>query len=263
MSHAPLPYPTEEPFVAEISYSGPPGKEVPMALIRLTGSMPHLAAHVGLDAVGLLAVVVSTHTANGGVGPSAAQVGAALGRPAWAARLALLRVARRHWRGQPLMQVVRRASGYETFHPTPIVLGRRQSLPPSAAAPPSAAPAGREAVISASREKYSRPRSEVEREVIASLGLPSPEEMAAAAAAMPKKPADLNARWAVERLVKAGVDYPLSVKLVNDFGPDRCLRQLRFIEYRRVKSRARYLVAAIRGDYQQPPNYPTDAEGAS
>jgi hypothetical protein len=191
-------------------------------------------------------------TANGVVGPSATQMAVTLGRPALLVRLRLRRLARRYWRGQPLLRVSRTAAGMETFHPTPLVLGRRESFPPPTAAQ-AAAPAGSDAVIAASRAAYARPREEVERELRSVHGWPAPDEIKTFAASQQKVPENLDERWAVERLAKEKVDYSLAVKLVREFGAECCLRQLRWLPYRKgIKDRKRYIVGAIQADYAAP-----------
>ena len=113
-------------------------------------------------------------------------------------------------------------------------------------------PAGRDRIIAASRAAYARPREIVEQEINATQGWPDRAEMEMAAAQSPQKPTDIESRWAVERLSKAGIDYSLGIKLVREFGAERCLKRLRWIEYRKVKNRARYLVAAITHDCEKP-----------
>jgi len=115
------------------------------------------------------------------------------------------------------------------------------------------AAAAREKVIEASRAAYARPREEVEREMRSNQGWPHPDELQPIADAAAKPPEVLDERWAVERLAKEKVDYSLAVKLVKEYGAERCLRQLRLLPYRKgIKKVARYIVGAIQGDYAGP-----------
>jgi len=115
----------------------------------------------------------------------------------------------------------------------------------------SVAPAARERVIHASRSAYAKPRAEVEREIRSTQGWPHPDEMQALADAAAKPPEDLDERWAVERLSKEKVDYALAVKLVGEYGAERCLRQLGLLPYRKgIKNTARYIVSAIQHDFE-------------
>lgn len=250
MIHDPLPHPNEEPFVAIVTHDL---RMVPSANVIVGRGLPELAKEIGLEAVGELALLMAFVRSNGAVAPSVADIASALGRPGLLVRLRLMRLARRYWRGQPLLRVCRRPSGWETFHPTLVVLGRREALPPVPATLDRGAPAARERVIEASRAAYARPREEVEREMRSNQGWPHPDELQAIADAAAKPPKDLDERWAVERLAKEKVDYSLAVKLVKEYGAERCLRQLRRLPYRKgIKNVARYIVGAIQGDYAGP-----------
>ena len=238
------------------------GGLVPTSRIVVGRGLHALAQDVGFEAVGELLVLMGFVTANGAVGPSAADVASALGRLELLVRLRLGRLARRYWRGQPLLHVVRRPSGWDTFHPTSIVLGRREILPPPAT--PGVAPAGFEKVRQASREAYARPRADVEREIRSTQGRPHPDELSEAAASGPKVPEDLDERWVVERLVKEKVDYSLAIKLVKECGVRRCLNQLVWLPRRGgVKNKARYIVGAIQNDYAAPHKKPDKSSGDS
>jgi len=249
------PDPHEPPFVAEVTHGWDrANRPVPTARVVVGHGLPAFAGEVGADAAGTVASLTAFVTANGVVGPSAAQVSAALGKPELLVRLRLLRLARRHWRGQPVLRVSETAAGLETFHPGPLVLGRRESFPPPAAAN-AAAPAVPGAVIAASRAAYARPREDVERELRSLHGWPHPDEIEEFAASQQKPPENLDERWAVERLAKEKVDYSLAIKLVREFGAERCLRQLRWLPYRKgIKNKARYIVGAIREEYPPPGN---------
>ena len=151
-----------------------------------------------------------------------------------------------------MLRVVRRASGRETFHPSAIFLGRREAVPLTAS-PQGDAPAGRDRVVAASREEYCRPLEEVEREIRSIQGWAHPDELKKFADEQARPPSDLDERWAVERLVKEKIDYALALKLVREYGAQRCLRQIKLMPYRTgIKNNSRYLVGAIQNDYPEP-----------
>jgi len=250
----------EPPFVAEVYAVGSePNRFEPACRVRLGTGFRRLASRISPDCLRDLTILLSFATANGRISPSAADLSGGLGVPVWRARLRLFRLALTHWEGQPLVRVLRHPNGLVTFPPSDTVCGRQEL--PTAAALVSAAPARGDVVRAVSRARYSRPRAEVEREILAHQGWPSPEEMAAAAAGHGKMPEDIDGIWAVNRLMKAGIDYSLALRLLREFGADRCLRQCAWLEYRggSVKNKRRFLVAAIRGDYAKPATAPDTA----
>lgn len=254
MNHSSLPSSLEEPFIAEVIHGWDrSSRPVPSARIVVGSGLPSLIADLGPSDVGYLALLMPFVTANGDVGPSAATVSAALGGLRPTLRLRLLRLARRYWRGQPVLYVRRTASGLETFHPAKLVLGRREFFPPPETPHGVSPAAGSRAIIDASRAAYARPKAEVEKELTIINGWPARDELDALAQAAAQPPGSLDERWAVERLAKESVDYSLAVKLVREYGAERCLRQLRALPGRRgIRDKKRYIVGAIMRDYPLP-----------
>jgi hypothetical protein len=253
MIHEPILRPNEPPFIAEVIHEPTSSTHfVTRSRIVLGASIDQMAHDLNLETLGVLTLFMDFVKPNGAVGPSAEELARALGHPVWQIRLRLLRLARQQWRGQPLLRVVRRPSNRETFHPGPAVLGLREARP-IAAALPSVAPADREQVLDASRRAYARPKEIVEQEIRALQGWPHPTELRELREAQDKPPSDLNERWAVERLSKEKVDYSLALKLVKEYGAERCLKQLKLLPYRKgIKNKARYIVGAIQADYAAP-----------
>jgi len=258
--HAPKQPAWEPPIVVEVfADSNHEASFVPKSRIRLGSSFRQLAATIPADRLRDLLILITFTTANGRLSPSAPDIAGALGLAVWQARLRLYRLSLTMWQGQPLVRGLKHPGGLTTFSPSPQVLEMRQELPPAAALP-SDAPTRFEQVVQASREQYSRPREEVEREITARQGWPSAEEMEAARLSRETEPTELNAVWAANRLSKAGVDYGLALKLIRQFGAEACIQQVAWIEYRSVKNKARYLVAAIQKSYAKPPDAPIGSD---
>lgn len=257
MIHVPRPPDYEAPVVVEV-FADPGHAEgfVPKSRVRLGSGFRQLAASVPPDRLRDLLVVASFATANGRVAPSPPEIAGGLGVAVWQARLRAFRLARTEWQGQPLVSILRYPDGRTLFSPGPLVLERRQELPP-AATPSGVAPANGDKVREESRRRYARRRETVEREISARQGWLSPEEMEDARQSLEREPEELDAVWAANRLSRAGVDYGLAVRLVRQYGAEACLRQAAWIEYRTVKNRARYLVSAIQNDYARPAGAPT------
>lgn len=253
MIHVPPKLPDEPPFIVEISYEPEKnGSFHPTSRIVIGAGMRTLGAKQSAEIVGILTILASHVTANGTISPTARTLQRAVGMRVFG-RLRLARLARMKYRGQPLVVILKTAAGTEMFRLGSTLLMRRELPPAQSAAPVGAAPAGRDVVLMHSRTTYSRDRESVEREIMARNGFVSPEEIEEAGKNRPKPPTDLESTWAVQRLMKEQVDYSLAVKLVNDYGAERVLRQVKAIDRRRIKTkRNRYLVAAIMHDYPVP-----------
>jgi hypothetical protein len=100
--------------------------------------------------------------------------------------------------------------------------------------------ASKEAVVQASREKYTRPQEEVESMVLAQLGF-HPEENSS------------TPEGAIRRgLRDAGLSRDQIEFLLTEYGYDACKRQLDWLPLRAAKNPSRFLVAAIEGNYDPP-----------
>jgi hypothetical protein len=91
-----------------------------------------------------------------------------------------------------------------------------------------------------SREKYARPRAEVERMVLEQLGH-HPEESA-------ETPEGETRRG----LQSVGVSREQIDLLIEEFGIEACHRQVQWLPLRGAKNPGRYVVAAIQDNYSPP-----------
>jgi len=203
-----------------------------------------------------LLLVLTFLTPNGDVRPAVAELAAAMGVPEGRARPRLARLAALSWRGEPLLRELPRESGLDAVTPAPALLAFADAPPQFRDAPPAPPPpvAGREAVVAYSRAHYARPRAEVEAEIARFYGWDvqaqgeQAERLREREAALP--PAR---RGLLGQLVRRGVDREQALALVTERAPEAVQRQLDWLPYRQAKSPARFLVAAIAGDYGPPP----------
>lgn len=157
-------------------------------------------------------------------------------------RKQLLALATFHWRGAPLARHLQE-SAMERFTLGSQLLGE-ETLDTSLPLPlPEALPramASREAIVEMSREKYGRPRLEVEKIVLEQLGY-HPEESSE------------TPEGEVRRGLRAvGVERDQIDALLEEFGVEACHRQVRWLPLRGAKSPGRYVVAAIQENYGPP-----------
>lgn len=216
--------------------------------LRDSGMLQSLSDEASRTLLALLAFV----TPNGLLRPAIPQVAAAMGTTEQAARERVCRLAQVVWRGELLVMLQRAESGMETVTVSPLVVsaldtegplrqGEEVSLQlPYGMEGNQEAPSVRERIIENSRAHYARPRAEVERMVMEQLGY-SPEQ------------ADDTPEGAAHRKLSAlGVLPEEADLLVKEYGVDAVLRQVEWLPYRQARNPARYLVAAIQGNYEPP-----------
>lgn len=156
-------------------------------------------------------------------------------------RKQFLVLATTYWKEAPLVRHLSESS-MERFLLSEHVLGEETletsvSLPvPDQVSPPG----HREAIIQMSREKYARPRAEVERMVLEQLGH-HPEESA-------ETPEGETRRG----LRNVGVSREQIDLLIEEFGIEACHRQVQWLPLRGAKNPGRYVVAAIQDNYSPP-----------
>lgn len=137
-------------------------------------------------------------------------------------------------------------SGLELFSPSPRVLttrdtGEELGKPAVDTGSNHAATSHRQAIIEHSRASHTKPRAEVEREVLKQLGLPEPETFD-----------DSPEGELRRRLYAIGMAQDAASALIEEFGLEAVIRQLDWLPYRGAKDPARYLAAAVRGHYAEP-----------
>ncbi len=201
-----------------------------------------------------LLTLLSFLTPNGDIHPTIHEIAEALGISAGSVRDFMEPLTQLHWQGAPLAIPLLRESGMDGYMLSPkaavhvhkVVLDAHlEATMEPAPEPLGYIPAGREAIVSASRAKYARPRTEVEREIEEALGH-DPRE----ADASPEGEAR-------RRLYTLGVPRDEIESLLTEHSAQEALQQLDWLPLRGAKSPTRFVVAAIRGHYEPPAGYPS------
>jgi len=245
-----------KPFIIE-SLSPPAGGVAfaPSAVVQLTVALRTcglLHRLPGDDLKNLIYVLTFVHP-NGWCQPTIFELAHAMQVSRPKARERLARLASFDWHGKPLLTELRRESGMDGYAPSPLIVGHALTEPvePTPTEPPIRA-AGRDAVIAYSRAHYARPRAEVEREMAIQNGWPLPEEIEAQHAAKPAIDEDADHANARRRLLGMNVPGEEVDRIMAAYPIERILQQILWLPYRNAKSKARFIVAAIDGDYDAP-----------
>lgn len=259
-----MPYPKApspeqpRPFVVEhvregLTRSGsfaPAARLVLTPALRLSGL---LAALPDAEAKSLL-LLLTFLTPNGDVRASLPELAEGLRVSEDKARRRMGRLADLRWRGRPLALSRATDTGLELFTLSPALVEERQA--PEAAPLPPAAPyraAGREAVISYTRETYARPRAEVEAGIARRMGWGSPDGEDLPPLEGEGAERTRARREAYRSLLKLGVPPEQATHLATAYPPDEVTDQINWLPWRGAKSPARFVVAAIAGRYEPPP----------
>ena len=195
-----------------------------------------------------LLLLLTFITANGWCRPALPELAEAMRVGEGKARARLRRLAEFPWQGRPLVTEVGSETGLVSYAPSPAVVGQRQAPPePPPAQNPLPPAAGRETIVAHSRALYARPRAEVERDIAERMGWGPPafEEDAPAVAE--------GKQEAYRRMTDLGMPREQALDLLARFDLGRIGRQLDWLPHRAAKSPARFLAAAIEGDYEAPP----------
>jgi hypothetical protein len=213
--------------------------------LRTSGLWADLAPEDGWALI-LLSTFLSP---NGDVRATSDQMGHALAVPAREARRRLDRLAALRWHGLPVVMTLPKDPAPETLVLSPPLLGYEEdpSPPPPDNTLPFV-PAGRDAVIANSRERYARPKDDVERAIARENGW----EPVRTEASVQEPEVSTPSRDAVRRLVSLGFEKARADDLVARFGGERVHRQADWLPYRNVRDPVRFLTAAIAGDYEAP-----------
>ena len=156
-------------------------------------------------------------------------------------RKQFLALATIHWQGAPL---VRHLNGdtTERFTLGNQILGE-ETLDTSVLLPlpePTRSTGHREAIVQMSRERYGRPRLEVEKIVLEQLGY------------HPEENSDTPEGEVRRGLRGVGISREQINELIEEFGIEACLRQVKWLPLRGAKNPSRYVVAAIQENYSPP-----------
>lgn len=214
----------------------PDTRLVVMPALRTTGFL----ATIGDRDMRALLAVLTFLTADGRIQATVQQVAQALGVSEKDARERLLSLSRMMWQGIPILVEVGGTQAASYYSPGHQIVRHTHEEPVTVGV--EIALASRSDLIERNREKYTKPREEVERIVAGQLGHVELE------------PADNSpeseARCA---LVAFGVARNEAELLVRDYPLESIQHQIDWLPKRHARNPARFLVAAIRGDYAPPP----------
>ncbi len=191
-----------------------------------------------------LLTVLTFVTPNGNCSPTIAELAQAMGVSAVKVRLRLNRLIAFQWRNEPLIYYLERESGMNGFTPSHSLVGIVSEVPKPPEEPPPIQ-SHRDEIIALSREKYARPREEVEREIAELNGWEVPEQFATEE--------EKERNELLRRLCAVGLERGQANEILEQYPAERIRRQLDWLPIRGARLPDRYLVAAIEGDYEAPP----------
>lgn len=237
------------PFVVErLRLAAPPGGGdyfTPGARLLVTPALRTsglLAVLSDRDAK-LLLLLLSFLTPNGTVRAAVPELAGALGVPEREARERARDLATRVWNGVPVAHVVRNESGLDFVTVARHVVPGRDAPDekPEAPAEPRHRAAHRTDVVALSRARFARPRAEVEAMIAKQMGWDAPGEQGDGPDAMLRR-----------RLSAVGVTREQADLLLARHRPEQITDQLDWLPYRYAKNPARFLIAAVEGNYEPP-----------
>lgn len=241
------------PFVIEQyqSEQGIGGSFRPAARLLLTSALRTSGLWSALppDELRDLTLMLTFFSPNGRVQPTLPELAGAMQASHAQARTRMLRLSRRVWRGQSLVTELNRQSGLDAYLPGRHVLGSRQETEAPAAATPlvlTEPRAGRDALIAHSRARYAAPRLEVEADIARRMGWGAPAFEDDPPAVAEEK------RLLYEKLSEQGMSKSQALDILGRFDLAVVRRQTEWMPHRAAKNPARYLAAAIEGDYDAP-----------
>ncbi len=215
-----------------------PGAQVVLtSALRTSGLLLALPAEDIKNLLFLLSFV----TPNGHVLPSVQELAAAMHVSEAKVRMRMQRLCQFEWQGQPLASEITRETGMDgyTLSREAVAVEEAAQPPMETAAPPLPPTAGREAVIAYSRQHYTRPRAEVERQIA--------EQMGWTEKAVEGPEGEVRRRLIAMGVTREQIDALLARHSLEDIQ-----RQLDWLPYRHAKSPVRFLIAAIEGSYEPP-----------
>ena len=240
------------PFVIE-QYQGEKGiggSFRPAARLLLTSALrtSGLWSVLPPDELRDLTLLLTFFSPNGRVQPTLPELAGAMQASHMQTRARMLRLSRRVWRGQSLVTELNRQSGLDAYLPGRQVLGSQQRVEaPAAALTVLTEPrAGRDALIAHSRARYATPRAEVEADIARRMGWGAP--------AFENDPPEVaeEKRVLYDKLSEQGMSKSQALDILGHFDLAVVRRQSEWMPHRAAKSPARYLAAAIEGDYEAP-----------
>ncbi|MGI4791060.1 MAG: hypothetical protein ACRYFS_19715 [Janthinobacterium lividum] len=194
-----------------------------------------------------LILLLTFVTPNGWCRPTLPELADAMGASPPKARARLDRLLQTTWQGQPLAELLARPDGLDAYLP-----GRRLVAHMDAAKAPETPQetqrptAGREAVIAYSRARYAKTRVEVEKQISEMMGWAPPDFAGDDPAVADGK------RRAYKAMTDTGMPKEQALDLLARFDLGAIESQISWLPQRSAKNPARFLAAAIEGDYDRP-----------
>lgn len=194
-----------------------------------------------------LILMLTFLTPNGWCRPTLLELAKAMRVSQGKATARMLRLTGIEWRGQPLVAELPRLDGLTAFVPGRALVAH-EDVPPSEPPQPALSPtAGRAAVVAHSRAHYAKTRAEVEAQIGDMMGWAPPTFAGDDPAVADGK------RQAYQRMTDIGMPKDQALDLLARFPLEAVERQLTWLPSRKAKNPARFLLAAIEGDYEAPP----------
>ena len=217
----------------------------PSALMVITPALrtSGLLASLSPEDLKNLITALTFLTTNGSCTPSVPELATAMGVSTGKAMSRMNRLVSSQWRNESLFYFLEHESGLNAYAPSHSLVAVVRENPKEPEAPPPIRSV-REEVIALSRERYTRSREEVERDIAKQNGWGVPEEFATDEE---KEQGEL-----LRRLCTVGLERGEANEILAQHPVERIRRQLDWLPYRRARLPARYLVAAIEGDYEAP-----------
>jgi len=249
--------PPETPVVIELHQAEKArnGTFRPQAYLKLTPVLRTSGLLLALPAeeVKNLLMLLTFVTPNGDCLATVQQLSQALHVSIGKTQSRMQRLKEFTWQGEPLVHETKTESGLDTFSPSHKLISYQRTEQPLAAASHPAQPlrsVPRDAVIAHSREHYTRPRAEVERQIEEQLGHTPPQVVPGQ---HPQEELRESEQAAVRRQLESqGITSEQAERLLAQYDLLRIRRQLHWLPYRKVRNRPGFLIAAIEDNYEAP-----------
>jgi hypothetical protein len=233
----------EKPFLIELWEDDlqPGGHFTPAAAMLLSSSLrtSGLLYQLSPDDLKSLIFLLTFVSPEGHCQPFLSQLTDAMRVAPSKAKVRMRRLCDTKWKGEPLVIHSKSASGLTAYSLNPRnVTYRHRSRQPRHNEAISYMAAPREAIIEYSRQRYARPREEVERIIARQMGHDVDESD--------------DERKIRYRLENAGLTGEQARELLATYHLDTIAQQLDWLPFRHAKNPAGYLIAAIEGNYSEP-----------
>ena len=245
------PAPAEAPFIVEHRREDltPGGYFRPASRLVLTSALRTggLWAALPPEDLKTLILMLTFLTPNGWCRPTLLELAQAMRVSQAKAKGRMERLTGTQWRGQPLVAELARPDGLGAYVPGRALVTHEDMPTPESSQPPSLPTAGREAVVTHSRARYAKTRAEVEAQIGELMGWAPPDFAGEDPAVAEGK------RRAFQAITDLGMPRDQALDLLGRFPLEAVERQLTWLPLRGAKNPARFLAAAIEGDYEMPP----------